>query len=188
VSITVWDDTHPACHAFKTGDTFAGAYLAEALDPLPARPTQILARLSDESPVIVASSFGKGQTLFVGSFLGLAQQQTPSAANRRWILGLLLWAEVVPPIICTSERPENPKPSIRLHESPGGFVVFVLNYDDKPQRFRLELRLPDSHFSWRDLITHETGTVERTPATAMSLQLTVPARDVRVLSLARKNP
>ncbi|HEY3244189.1 MAG TPA: beta-galactosidase [Phycisphaerae bacterium] len=188
VPITVCDDTHPAHSEFKTGDTLAGTYLAEALAPLSARETQLLARLSDESPVIVASSFGKGQTLFVGSFLGLAQQQTPSAANRRWILGLLLWAEVVPPIICTSERPENPKPSIRLHESPGGFVVFVLNYDDKPQRFRLELRLPDSHFSWRDLITHETGTVERTPATAMSLQLTVPARDVRVLSLARKNP
>jgi beta-galactosidase len=53
-----------------------GAYLAESFDPLPGRQTELLAQWEDGSAAIVRSTFGRGQTILVGSFLGLAAQQT----------------------------------------------------------------------------------------------------------------
>jgi hypothetical protein len=54
----------------------------------------------------------------------------------------------------------------------------------------MHLRLTDPRFSWQDLVTWETGKLDRTRARAeaLTLQVTVPARDVRIVHLLRENP
>ena len=68
-----------------------GTYFAESVIPL-ADHSKILARLEDGSPAVVASTYGKGKTLFTGTFLGLSTHQSPNVGNIRFIRNLVDWA------------------------------------------------------------------------------------------------
>ena len=77
VVINVPDNAHPAMSSFIfKGDTLKGSLFAESLEPLRNdKNTQVLGRLADGTAAIVSSSYGKGHTIFVGSFLAMANSR-----------------------------------------------------------------------------------------------------------------
>ena len=102
-TMKIVDNSHTAVANIKQDEFLKGANFAESIEPIKDRQTQILAVLEDGSPCMVASEFGKGKTLFIGSFLGLANNPSSDENNNQFILNLLDWANVERPF--TQEVP-----------------------------------------------------------------------------------
>ncbi len=59
---------------------------------------QVLARFADGRPAVVESHYGRGRTIYIGTFLGLANQTLHSAGAGKLIRALARWAGVAPPL------------------------------------------------------------------------------------------
>ncbi len=159
VYFKVEDNSHPSLSRFNKGDTLSGSQFAESLEVSDSRNQKILARLSDGTPCLVASSFGKGQTIFAGSFLAMTNsrgsqwdqstqritvQDSSYKNTNKFLLGLADWAKVDRPF--TSSQPEDAANTliIRLHEYQGGYVMYVLNHGRTAEKATIKLNVPQS--------------------------------------------
>ena len=110
VPIKVTDGTHPSMSRLQSGDTLTGSQFAESVEPLSDdKNIKVLARLDDGTPCIVTSDYGKGHTMYVGSFLAMANSRgsqwdqstqritIQDSANRntnKFLTGLTEWAKL----------------------------------------------------------------------------------------------
>src|ERR1035438_10576577 len=81
---------------------------------LPAKTARVLAHLDDGTPCITSSTYGKGQTLFIGSFLSFVGR-----SNNQFFLSLLDWAKVSRPFKTSQDgvNPDTDRKSTRLNSS-----------------------------------------------------------------------
>jgi len=159
VYIRVEDNTHPSFSRFHRGDTLTGSQFAESIEVLDPEKAKVLARLEDGSPCIVTSDFGKGHTMFAGSFLAMANSRgsqwdqstqritVQDSANRntnKFLLGLTEWAKVGS--LFSTSQPENAANPlvVRLHEYPGGYLLFILNHGKTSEKITVRLKVPQS--------------------------------------------
>jgi beta-galactosidase len=169
VYIRVTDETHPSMSRLHRGDTLTGSQFAESVETTDNdEKIKVLARLEDGSPCIVASDYGKGHTMYVGSFLAMASSRgsqwdqstqritIQDSANRntdRFLTGLAEWANVENPF--TSSQPTdaaNPL-VIRLHEYPGGYLLYILNHGKTTEKTLIRLNVPeDGNWNLQELL------------------------------------
>lgn len=160
VYINVTDNTHPSMSRMQKGDTITGSQFAESVEPLNNdKNTRVLARLDDGTPCIVTSDYGKGHTMYVGSFIAMANSRgsqwdqstqritIQDSANRntnKFLLGLADWANVVSPF--TSSQPDDAANPLvmRLHEYPGGYLLFVLNHGKTTEKVTVRLKVTET--------------------------------------------
>jgi beta-galactosidase len=127
VSLKICETDHPVMNGIAPGSRFTGAHFGEALEPLADAETEVLARLEESSPVVVAGRFGEGQTLLVGTFLGLAQCQAPEDLRERFFINLLGWAGVSRPVTISVDDPRETPISVHLHTLSDGHLMFLIN-------------------------------------------------------------
>jgi beta-galactosidase len=185
VRMVVGDTNHPALSRLKKGEALRGAQFAESLAVLPNSTARVLATLEDGSPAITSSTYGKGQTFFIGSFLGLANQPTNKSTNQL-LLGLLDWAKVQKPVTTSLDGadPETPLEA-RLQEHADGRLLFLINHAVVPKSVTVKVTVPaDGEFALREILRGQT---ERQRATAAVLTLTreIPAKQVEVWDITR---
>lgn len=160
VNINITDFNHPSMSRMQKGDTITGSQFAESVEMLSTdKNARILARLDDGTPCIVASDYGKGHTMYVGSFLAMANsrgsqwdqstqritvQDSSHVNTDKFLLGVSRWANVESPF--TSSQPENAANPlmIRLHEYPGGYLLYVLNHGKTAEKVTIKLKVPES--------------------------------------------
>ncbi|MFC2126650.1 beta-galactosidase trimerization domain-containing protein, partial [Bacteroidota bacterium] len=141
IPITIIDNSHPSLARLSIGDALAGNHFAETVVPLDETKAKILANLADNTPGLVASTFGEGETLYIGSFL--SNDPTFHESNTQFILGLMDWAQIQRPFTSSHDGDiENPV-VIRLHENPEGFLLYVLNQGWKTEKITVQLNLPE---------------------------------------------
>lgn len=160
VLIKVIDNSHPALSQLQKYDILRGSQFAESIEPLEGRETQILATLKDGTPCMIASQYGKGKTLFIGTFLGLANNVTPEKNNNQFILSLLDWAKVVRPF--TSSLDGNPVShvEVRLQNNDSGYVLYVINHSDNNENISVKLRTArNGNHTVRDVIMNQESRV-----------------------------
>ena len=160
VPVSVTDFTHPAMSHLRKGDTITGSLFAESVEPLSdSKNTKVIGRLDDGSACIVISDYGKGHTMYVGSFLAMANSRgsqwdqstqritVQDSANRntnKFLLGLTEWAKIESPFT-TSQAVDVSNPLIiRLHEYPGGYLLFILNHGKTTEKTTVKLKVPES--------------------------------------------
>src|SRR5690606_13082490 len=113
VTIKIPDNTHPSMRHLQPDDIIQGSMFAESVEPYgTGKNTRILATLEDGSAGIVTSTFGKGHTLYVGSFLALANsrgslwdqstqrltvQDEANKNTNQFLMGLVDWAGIERP-------------------------------------------------------------------------------------------
>lgn len=157
VPMKINDHTHPSMAYLKSGDILIGSSFAESLDPLNDN-ARILANLEDGSPCIITSDYGKGHTMFVGSFLAMANSRgslwdqstqrltVQDSANQNvneFLLGLVDWAKIERPFIVIQEgEKENPL-LVRLHEYPEGNLLFILNHGKTNEKTTIRLKVKE---------------------------------------------
>ena len=160
VYINVEDNSHPSLLRLQKGDTLTGSLFAESVEPLSDnKSTRVIGRLEDGTACIVTSDYGRGHTMFVGSFLAMTNsrgsqwdqstqritvQDSSHRNTNKFLLGLVEWANVAAPF--TSSQPENASNPlvIRLHEYPDGYLLYVLNHGKTAEKTTIRLKVTGS--------------------------------------------
>ena len=154
VAMKIIDTTHPSMAHLTKADTLWGAHFAEAVQGSRAR---VLAALVDGAPCLAAASYGKGETLYIGSFLGMANHLAPKISNDRFLLGVVEWAKIDRPVISSHDGLKDAPVEIRLQENPEGYILFIFNHSEQRQRLKVTIKTRrDKNYLLRDLIHEET--------------------------------
>jgi beta-galactosidase len=157
----------------KAGDLLAGRWYEESLEPAPG--ARVVARFGSGAPAAVASTFGKGKTLVLGSYVSAGYISQPEEAGRRFFEGVLDWAGVRRPVAVSGDPLE-----VRVLESGREHLAFAFNHAATPATAAVTVRIPLAGRSVVDLASGEPLPV--TPASdGFQWRGTIPPRDVRVL-------
>jgi len=159
VMIKIVDNYHPSMAYLKNNDTLNGSLFAESLEPLKdSKNLRVLATLEDNTPCIITNTYGKGQTMYVGSFLALANSRgslwdqstqrisIQDSANKNindFILGLVKWAKIFRPFNVIQYGETENSLIVRLHEYPGGNLLYVLNHGKTNENATIQLKVKE---------------------------------------------
>jgi hypothetical protein len=137
----------------------------------------VVARFASGAPAAVVSTFGKGKTLVLGSYVSAGYASQPQETGRRFFDGLLDWAGVRRPVAVSGDPVE-----VRLLESGREHLAFVFNHGSAPVTTAVTLRVPLEGRIVEDLVSG--GAVAAgVAADGFEWRGTIPPRDVRVLRI-----
>ena len=185
VRMIIDDNSHPALAKLKKGDDLKGAQFAESVEVLPNHNAKVLAHLEDQTPVVTSSTYGKGQTLFIGSFLGLANQPT-YRNNNQFLLSLLDWANVSRPFKTSQDGvdPETPV-EVRLHRSPDGYLLFAINHGTAAKPLTVNLNVDnDGAFTINEILGKQL-TQKGSEGKVLTFSSQIPAKQVAIWEITR---
>ena len=178
--INVTDNSHPAMKNLAKGDTLKGGYFAESLEPLKDSQAKILASLDDGTPGIVASHYGKGETILIGSFLGLANHPVAHPNNNQILLNLLDWAKIVRPFKTSHDGKIDTPVEVRLHENKDGYLLFIINHSEKTEELAIRLNVKkDGNFTLNEVIKNNLIKL-KSKNFQMDLTTTILRKDVQI--------
>lgn len=189
---SLWPGTHTAYRfaadapAGLAGLTVPAAQFEEALQV--TRGT-VWARFQDGQPAVVASTYGKGRTVLIGSFLGMAAQQTGNPQALRAIQAMAAWAGVQAPVTVAGAGAAEVE--ARLLTAGSDTLLIAINRGPSGD-FSVELEQPAA--SARDLLTgaavpvggatHAGGGATAGAATGAALHLSLAHEGVAVVLLS----
>ena len=159
---------------------FAGAIYEETLR-VTANTAQPVAQYKDGGTAMVLNKYGKGETLFLGTFAGAANEAEPSQGFANFMDRVSGWAQLEAPIKVRLKTGSG-VPEVRLLEGPAGKLVAVFNRDATPVDFVFNLAGPSPAGSV-DVWTEETPA--RLGTDGREVTVRVPAR--RVAAVFIKN-
>lgn len=180
VTMTVIDASHPATSGLK-GQKLRGAYFGASWRPLEGSHPRTLATLEDGTAAMVANTFGRGETLLIGSFLGLGTHPTVNANDQTLIRNLVEWAKVKPALRIDTEGGLGVEAIVRRTEN--GPILFLLNPTTQSREFSVGLESKgDGDIDAREFIS---GKTQRLPVRAgkISFRQTLGAQSVAVWDL-----
>jgi beta-galactosidase len=172
-------DTSVALTAGLGGHTLRGALYASSVDVV--SPDARVLATTDGAPALVASRYGKGETLFIGSYIGWGNQPDEQRDNAEFIRRLADWAGVTRPVV-TSRDGITPPLLGRLHEGASGYVLFLINHDSAGQDVTVTAHVPAGTYALSELTN---GAARQVTADGAGLRLDthVGGRDVQVWSI-----
>jgi beta-galactosidase len=125
-------DTGSVLTSGLEGKHLIGTFFAESLQRLPdsQHKVQVLATFADGAPAIASSRYGKGATLFIGSFLGLANQTLPDAHrnNDSFFRNLIDWANVQLPLNAASAGKNGVQVRLQKNRKADTYLLFIINH------------------------------------------------------------
>jgi len=158
----------------KPGERLPGRWYEESLEPT-GPGARVVARFAGGAPAAVASAFGKGKALMLGSYVSAGYVTQPEEATRRFFDGLLDWAGVRRSVAVAGDPVE-----VRLLESGRERLAFVFNHAATPATTVVTIRLSRDGRVVEDLVGGSPAGA--TPvADGLEWRGTIPPRDVRVL-------
>ena len=134
---------------FAAGEMLPARWFEETLEPLGPK-ANVAATFPGGAAAAVISTYGKGKTLMLGSYVGAAYETHREPAAAHFYAALLAWAGVQPPVIVTGAAAE-----VRYLESGGDTLVFVFNHGKQPVEPIVSLRLRAGNYRGTDLVTEK---------------------------------
>ena len=140
---------------------------------------RIVAQFEDGSPAAVMSSYGRGRTLMLGSYVSASAQSTPTPEAERFFRGVLQWAGVEFPVRTAGSPVE-----VRYTESGGDTILFVFNHSRAVARTRISLKRPSGSYAAASLIDGRAIPLTR-EADGISLDVQLPPTGVQVFRISK---
>jgi beta-galactosidase len=178
VAMEVSDNSHPAVSRLKKTNVIEGSLFAESVEPLEGNKNAIvLGKFKDGSASIVASRFGKGHTLYVGTYLALANsrgalwdqstqrltaQDSANKNTNEFLLGMVDWAKVERPLTSTQAGSTGNSLVVRLHETPDSYLVFVLNHGKTTEKTTITVKVKEKGDYVLEEINHKRAPLKVT--------------------------
>ncbi len=156
------------------GQLLPGRWYKETLEPVSSQ-ARVVAEFDDGSAAAVMSTYGKGRTLLLGSYVSAAAQSTPSADAERFFAALVGWAGATPPVVVTGSPVE-----ARHLESGPATLLFLFNHDRVAARSVVTLRRPEGGYAATDLVSGLAVELKRT-AEGVAVPVALPPSGVQVL-------
>lgn len=183
VMMSVLNNSHLVMSKLEKGDALKGAYFAESIEPLKDSQAQVLASLDDGTPSVVASRYGKGETILIGSFLGLANHPEPDQKNNQFLLNLLDWAKVVRPFTTSHDGKIDTPVELRLQENKDGYLLFVINHSEMTENLNICLKVKrEDEFSLYEIIKNKTFK-QKSEKYILNLNITISRKDVQIWNI-----
>lgn len=144
-SMKVVEEGIPMFDGLKKGDLLKGAFFEESLKVLQEKEdtVKILANFDDGTPAITSHKYGKGGAVFIGSFLGLANQTLPgaSAENSRFLEEAIHWAGIRLPFSASKAGSEGVQVSLQKDKNDGTYLLFIINHKNSVNKVSVSLNL-----------------------------------------------
>ena len=147
----------------------------ETLEPL-SKQARVVAQFENGGAAAVASTYGRGKTLMLGSFISGAYQTTPTAEAERFFAGLLRWAGVDFPVDASGQV------EVRTLRSGNDTLLFVFNHEGQPAEPVISLKTAGAVY---DLIAGKPVTAQPGSST-LKIPVALRAKDVRVFRISPK--
>jgi beta-galactosidase len=142
---------------------------------------RVLATIGGD-PAVVASRYGNGQTLFIGSYLGWGNHPQLNAPNTDFVRRLAEWAGIEKPVATSLDGVLETPLVARLQQSDQGFLLFLINHNPEAQNANVTVRLADGDYSLAEIVTgRELAGVARDGR--LELETRIGGREVEVWSL-----
>jgi beta-galactosidase len=165
----------PSIPLLSPGDKVTGMGYQETLEPISERG-RIVARFPDGGAAMVASNFGKGQMLTIGSFLGQSYEMERDENVAKLLRGTLDWAGVRRPIEVRGAS----EVEVRVLDSGGGKLVVAFNHGAAPAE--PVIRISGSGKRLRELTGNQAVLFESRQGSVQWKQI-IPPGGVRVFHL-----
>ena len=162
---------------FAADTVLPARWYKETLEP--ASPhAKVVARFEDGAPAAVLSSFGKGRTLMLGSYVSASAQSTPTPEAERFFRGLLEWAGVPFPVAVSGSTLE-----VRYTESGNDTLVFLFNHAKAAARSEVSLRRARGRYGATNLVDGTVVPLTR-DTDGFALRVDLPAEGVQVVRIS----
>ena len=161
----------------KSGDALPARWFEEALAPVNDR-ARVLAEFAGGRPAAIESTFGKGKTLTLGSYVSAAAFSSPSETASRFFAGLLQWAGVALPVETAATGVE-----VRYLDAGADRLVFVFNHSKQTVETPVSVRMAAGNYTAIDLMTEMPVALERKEA-SIRFQTSLKPDGVQVLKVS----
>ncbi len=175
-------DTGHQLTAGLDGGTLRGMLHASSVTPLSDR-ARVLATIRGE-PTVVASRYGEGQTLFVGSYMGWGNHPEQHLETRTFIRRLADWAGIEQPVTTSLDGQLDPPVVARLQHSDDGYLLFLINHNPGAQDVTITVRLDDADYALTELVSGRSA-VGAARAGELRIETHVGGQDAEVWSITR---
>ncbi len=180
VAMKIIANTHPAMEGFDQNDSLKGAYFAESLQPIKNNPARILALLDDSTPGIIASKYEKGETILIGSFLGMANHPDADKKNNQFLMNLLTWAKIARPFTTSHDGKIDTPVEVRLQENINGYLLFIINHSEKNEELNIRLSVKkEGNFVLTEIIKNKSIKM-KSENFVLDLNTTILRKDVQI--------
>lgn len=161
------------------GESLPGRWYEEGLAAT-SPSARVVARFASGQGAAVASAFGRGRTLMLGSYVSAGYVSQPEPSTRRFFEGLLDWAGVTRPVAVAGDALE-----VRSLESGRERLVFVFNHASSAAEATIVVSGALGGATVRDLVDGTLVPV-KPAAGGFEWRETLGPRDVRVLHVASR--
>jgi beta-galactosidase len=141
--------SHKTMPFLHTGDELDTLFFEEGFELIDDR-SQVLAEFKNGDPAIVYSTYGKGEAVIVGSFIGSAYHHFQNPNNAKFFTGLADWLGISDPVDVVSSE-DDVLVEARILAGDSYTILFGFNRGEKRTSARFALSLPDQDWSARDL-------------------------------------
>lgn len=162
---------------FPAGESLPARWYEETLKPLGPQ-AHVVAAFPSGAAAAVLSSYGKGETIMIGSYVSAAYETRRDPAAIRFYTALLKWAGVPSPGTVSGASPE-----VRYLESGRDILLFVFNHGSQAIEPSVSLRLPDRSYSGVDLVTQNAVQIAAEPG-GLTIRKRIAPDDVWVVKLS----
>jgi beta-galactosidase len=183
LSLSITGSKHPALSGMKAGDLLQGSLHVQSLKPLERSSVEVLATTPQGQPAIVSNSFGKGEAMLAGTYLGMANFPEPDLFNDRFFANLVEWAKIERPFTTSLDGRRSSQVEVRLQENRMGYILFIINHSDREEEIEIELKTSaGGHFIIRDII-NESETRQRSSGNLLKLKTKIERKQVFVWAI-----
>jgi beta-galactosidase len=179
-ALNVDNTTHPLTEGFTAADTLHGANFAESIELLPEGKGRTLATFADGTAGLAAAKYGKGEALFIGTFLGMANHLKADPANEHLMENMVKWSKIERPFASSHDGKKEAPVEIRLRQTDAGYILFVINHSEHSQPVTVDMAVAkDKTYKLRDLVH---GQVQNLAAAnnRLGVKCDIAGRDVQV--------
>jgi beta-galactosidase len=182
VELTLVNGEHPLTAGIEPG-VLRGALYANTVEVL-SPEAEVLATI-DGAPAVVASRYGQGRTLFVGSYLGWANHPTQHGPNTELVRRLAEWAGIEKPVSTSLDGALEQPVVARLQRSDDGYLLFLINHNPAAQDMAVSVGVEDGGYRLSELVSGRSAT-GAPEAGALRFDTRVEGREVQVWSITRR--
>ena len=181
VELALTDSTHVLTTGLR--GVLRGELYASTLDVL-SPDARVLAAYGGE-PAIVESAFGRGRTLFIGSYLGWGNHPEQQRETSTFVLRLAQWAGVEQAVWTSLDGAVAPPLIARLQESAGGKLLFLINHNTASQAATVSLRIANGEYDMNELVSGRRATITARNG-VLELATSVAGQNAEVWSIVRR--
>jgi beta-galactosidase len=185
INFILTDENHPAIQGFEKGSKLTGSLYNQSLSILGNSDVKILATNEQEQPTIVSTQYGKGESMLVGTYMGMANFQNFNKDNDRFFVNLLDWAKIKKPFTTSVDVRTSDQVEVRLQNTPDGYIVFAINHSSANEDVNIDLIVNlDGVYTLRDVI-NDTQVEVKSKGNILTIEMGVESKNVRVIEIKR---